>query len=470
MRTQAIIFCCLVLGSFSTFRVSAQKKRISPVLYSITEQDGLSDNGITCFFQDSRGFVWIGTRDGLNRYDGSVIRVFKNSNNNGDEQTNNHINDISEDPHHRMWMGTMNGLNMYDPALDSLYTWKMGNDQDKEASDIKSVLAGGGDYIWLGSANGVHRFDPVTKEYRTYYPNGDKTTRVSRQDNFVVAMLIDRQQRFWVGSFSGLWRFFPVDGHFERYLSGKEMGSLDELVTHLFEDHQGRLWLSVWNEGIKLFDPDTRKILHTYRNPSENTTGITEAKDNQGNYHLYCSPQLNEIDPSKETMISYLPDPRQNQQNFDVNGLYTSRDNLVWLATSAGIRIMDPARQVFHHHFLSDQDISTQGISAIRSGNKMLIGGRSDHFLVSYDSGFVSEKRLFPNFSVTESGRKIQPSLLSMVREDSSNIWLCTEKGLILYNERNGNKKWFQMEYRDNPVRSWNFINTLFIDSRGKHW
>src|SRR5215471_2007750 len=109
------IFSLLIFGMLIQSRLNAQPKGSSPVLYAITEQHGLSDNVITCFFQDQRGFMWIGTQDGLNVYDGSAIKIFRRESELPDNLADNAISDITGDEKGRVWIATANGLSAYYP-------------------------------------------------------------------------------------------------------------------------------------------------------------------------------------------------------------------------------------------------------------------------------------------------------------------------------------------------------------------
>ena len=84
---------------------------------NLTTENGLSDNRVTCFHKDKKGFMWIGTRNGLNRYDGHSFKIFRPAA--GNSISNEIINDIDEDSKGRIWVATMEGLNIYDPAANS---------------------------------------------------------------------------------------------------------------------------------------------------------------------------------------------------------------------------------------------------------------------------------------------------------------------------------------------------------------
>ena len=119
-----VYFCCVeniafIHGSsagFITCIAAPLKAQVYTKARAITVQDSLSDNRVTCFYKDKTGFVWIGTKNGLNRYDGLRIKIFLPAA--GNSISNEVINDIAEDSRGNIWVATMDGLNVYHPAVN----------------------------------------------------------------------------------------------------------------------------------------------------------------------------------------------------------------------------------------------------------------------------------------------------------------------------------------------------------------
>jgi ligand-binding sensor domain-containing protein len=458
---------------FFIIQAVAQTNNAEPIFYPITEQNGLSDDVVTCFLQDSRNFMWIGTQDGLNVYDGSAFKIYRSSNNKSrDELAHNSINTLAEDAHKHIWIGTSNGLSMYDMLSGEIHTWRIDSTEDtEEKNNIRRLTIDSNEKIWLATANGLYRFDPFTARFKTFRVGTIQKSDFNRSNNHLVDLLIDQQNRFWIATFNGLWRFFPGDGHFEQYLRSSDVSPAQGLVTKIYQDHIGQLWLGFWSGGLKRFDPDKKLIknFHPFNEKDGKISDVAELQDGKGNYHMYTAPKLNEFNPGGGT-FNFFPGSDPTNKKLNVSVLYVSKQNLLWMATDRGIRIMDPDKQVFHHYFLSSVNISGQGISLLMSGKNIYVGGWQHNFLKCYDASFQLIKNLLPDFTVTRSGKKIHPCLLSIVREDSIHLWLCTEQGLVLYNELSGSGNIFPVEPHDSSLPATDFINNLFIDSRGRHW
>ena len=466
-----LLFCLHALSRLNV--LDAQTTGTSPILYSLTEQNGLSDNIITCFYQDSKGFMWIGTEDGLNLYDGSAITVFKKSPDHPQAIADNKIFEVIEDSLHAIWIATANGLSRYEPQTGAMHNWRLGGVTNvTDFNYIKSLIPGKAGQLWLGTAAGLVLFDPVNNRFQIIPVIDQKTGMNDRANNAISKLMLDREGRFWLATYNGLWRFFPEDLHFEQYLSRHDLEPADDLVINMLEDHEGMLWVSVWNGGVKLFDPNTRSTqqFEAFKHLRDNVSGMAELRDPKGNYHLFFSPQLVEFSKQKNVLIDDLPSANESHRSMNIGSIYCSKDNLLWIATDAGVRILDPAKQVFQHHFLSAGAYSTQGIIVFQSSENLYIGGLNKNFLNLCDSNFQLQERLLPNFSLKEKGKKINPAMLHMVRENDQQIWLCTEKGLYLYSEEQRTGRIFQMDEKVNPSPTANFINRMLIDSKRVHW
>src|ERR1700759_1308235 len=107
----------ILLSAVTLFTIPVSKAQISGTRFRrISTDQGLSNSTINCIFQDSRGFMWFGTRDGLNRYDGSHVVIYRNDKKNKASISDNFINCIFEDAGHKLWIGTNYGLNRFDPV------------------------------------------------------------------------------------------------------------------------------------------------------------------------------------------------------------------------------------------------------------------------------------------------------------------------------------------------------------------
>lgn len=190
----------------------AQTKQIA--FSHLSTDAGLSQSNVTCVLQDQQGFMWFGTRDGLNRYDGYHFQVYKNQPGNPNSLSNNFITDILSDHAGHLWIATFGG--------------------------------------------GLDRFDIRTHRFRRL--EHQKNRPGSLSDNFVNKLYRDPQGRIWVCTDGGgLDLLDPVQGTFLHYLhrEGDPQSLIDDDVSSILEDHKGRIWVGTYG-GLDLLQPNSR--------------------------------------------------------------------------------------------------------------------------------------------------------------------------------------------------------------------
>eukprot|EP01136_Pigoraptor_vietnamica_P044528 Opistho-1_new@21391 len=136
----------------------------------ITNEQGLSNSTIENIYQDSRGFIWFGSRDGLNRYDGNEIVVFKNDPNDEKSISDNYITHIQEDKNKTLWVGTINGLNRFDERKNSFIRFKHEAKNPKSISDnyINGIKNDSKDRLWICTRGGLNLLEPSENTFTTF--------------------------------------------------------------------------------------------------------------------------------------------------------------------------------------------------------------------------------------------------------------------------------------------------------------
>ncbi len=144
----------------------------------LKNSDGLSQSNVLCMLQDSRGFMWFGTREGLNKYDGYRFTVYKNDPKNKNSISHNYIQDIAQSKNGDLWLATQGGgLSRYDRRKDLFVNYRNSpKDKNSVSNDLlNSVLADSKDKVWIGTVYGLDMYDPQ-KNLFTHYKH-DTTGR-----------------------------------------------------------------------------------------------------------------------------------------------------------------------------------------------------------------------------------------------------------------------------------------------------
>ncbi|HEY3475410.1 MAG TPA: two-component regulator propeller domain-containing protein, partial [Anaerolineales bacterium] len=294
-----------------------------------TIEDGLSQNAGLAIFQDSRGYLWIGSQDGLNRFDGQSFEVFKHDPDNPGSISHNSILSITEDKDGFLWIGTWGG--------------------------------------------GLNRFDHATETFVRYRSDSDVPSSLSH--DVVTSLKVDSAGVIWVGTLGGLDRYDPTSDGFVHFKNDpNDPNSLSsDAISLIFEDSKGQLWIgtganSVEGAGLNRLDPVTGKSVryqHDESDPrslsSNNIAAIYEAPDGTfwvatGGFGLQGSG-LDQFDPRTGTATNFSHDPKvaDSLSTNDLMALWGDSDGVLWIGTwSAGLDRMELSRPGHFTHYQHD--------------------------------------------------------------------------------------------------------------------
>lgn len=194
----------------------------------LTQEDGLSQNAGLAFLQDSRGFVWIGTQDGLNCYDGHAFTVYKNDPDNPTSLSHNSINALMEDRAGQIWIGTWGGgLNRFDPRTQQFTRFK--HDEAKPSSlsadNVMDVVADDGGALWVSTyGSGLNRMELAVPGQFVHYRNNPYIPESLSGDE-TWALLQDRSELLWIGTARNGLNLLPDNTN---SLAADAVGAFDE--------------------------------------------------------------------------------------------------------------------------------------------------------------------------------------------------------------------------------------------------
>jgi PAS domain S-box-containing protein len=223
----------------------------------ISNEHGLSNTTVSSIVKDSYGFVWFGTWNGLNRYDGYELKTFHYNALDTNTLSNNRINTLFLDDEGLLWIGTDEGLNSHDPKTGKFRRFRHPNQfRGGQANDqINAIIQDRAGNLWIGTQDcGLHKFNKTTGSFTSYLNTH------SARSNAVYCLLADNQNPdlIWVGTAAGLFLFEKGYHSFVR-LGGPSKDNILS-VQALSQDMEGNLYLGTWGSGLLKYNRKTRNI------------------------------------------------------------------------------------------------------------------------------------------------------------------------------------------------------------------
>ena len=401
MRLILTLYVCL---SFCTF-VAGQPASL--YFDNLTTENGLSHNKVNCIIQDSRGFVWLGTNDGLNRYDGTHFTIFKNNPGNISTISGNIITDILEDDQHILWIATADGgLTKYDYRLEPSKQFRQfknlpGDSTSIPVNIINKIVQDSAGYLWLATSGYyVLRFDKKNERFVSPVKSGTKT---------VLALTLRKPNVLWAGrQGGGLLTVNPATLTYSmdaRYNDLYTKTLPHVTVISLFTDHKNNTWFGSWDRVLYRYDERSGSEIAYANNNQDGAFQDDEilsfAESKSGLIWMGGRTRgLQIYDPATNEFRNYQHDPSRGGSIADnqVNCIFIDKAGMVWLGTNLGVSISNPLQQQFRQQFLSsskDDNITLYDFFETSSGDLWIASTKGIHIRKKGQQNFVLQPLTF---------------------------------------------------------------------------
>jgi two-component system, sensor histidine kinase and response regulator len=448
----------------------------------LTINDGLSQGTAYCVLQDRRGFLWIGSGDGLHRYDGTRVRIYRPS---AAENSlwDKWIRCLFLDSRGMLWVGTPSGLNRYNPETDDFTRFKE-NRSDETGSqepDVMSIAEDAKGGLWLATnGRGLNLFSPQTGSFRAYRNNpGDPSTLA---DNIIYAVLAGRDGMLWLATQGGLDQFDPAAHRFFHFRNdpADAAGLSRPTARTVFEDRQGRIWVGT-DEGLNVLDRKTGRFTRYQSNPnipgslSHNSVNVV-FQDRQGRILIGTLGGLSVFDESTRlfSVIRNNPaEPRSLSYDFVIS-LFEDRTGILWIGTSGrGLNKIVPDRERFTLYENKPDDPSSLVSNIIRSiaedGEGRIWIGTEDKGVDRLDrrTGEITHFTYTPGRAGGLNGNHIY----TVKFDRQGTAWIGSlDGGINRYDPKSGRFTWLRHSDRDPGSLSSNAVRVMVPDSKGRLW
>ncbi len=333
--------------------VSPARAEQPPMVFThLKTEDGLSQASVNDILQDSQGFIWLATENGLNRYDGHEVRRYYRERSNADGLASDYITALDEDQAGNIWLATEGGgLVVWNRRTDTFKSYRHDpKDKRSLASDsVYDVLVDGRGRVWAATRDkGLDRLDPATGEITHFVHDGSRRGSLSSNQN-LYALMEDRDGSIWVSTGAGLDRYLGDGNDFEHFKPPAVIGGLHKLLS-MARDSRGDVWLTSFDAGLQRLDPSTGRFTsyaHSARSPgslSDNDVR-TVFEDSDNRLWVGTASGLNLFDRRTGTFQIYRHDrtnPSGLADSF-VLSIMEDRNGLLWIGTkNAGASRWNP--------------------------------------------------------------------------------------------------------------------------------
>lgn len=479
-------------------------------------------NWVKCIYQDSFGFLWFGTEDGLNKYDGYSFTVYKHNSDLKNSLNNNNITLIYEDKNNNLWIGTQEGLNQYDRYNDEivpvntinfyiecfyeyengmqlfgvgangLYLFNPSNFKTKQVITeiyVNDIFKDANNNFWLGTFNGLLLLDTTDYSYQTFYlPTAKHETP---QHNY-GPIIQDGDGRIWIGTNNQGLYFLeypendPQKASFTRYkpdpFNSKSVSTGP--IYSLMLDHSKNLWIGMEHSGLNIinlndFDKNNCTFKYYSSNPSDNTTLSANSvhciyEDAQNtvfvgvygggiNYYNKNSQKFNKI--------NLIPNNPNSLINNHVNTVFAEKNN-IWIGSESGLSIWNKKTNKYQHY--TDE---LNHPASLRSNPvwKIFRDSRGTMWIGTWGAGlnaFNEKTKATRQFLFNENDTTSIASnnIFDITEDNEGNLWIATMGGgLSKYDYKTDKFTKYSFNKGNQPITT-NWIYDVHISQKGELW
>ena len=408
MKIKVIILTLIILIiSLNPIEVSSYTENV--MFDKISIDDGLSNEYVTDIFNDSQGYIWIGTKDGLNRFNGKDIKIYNRYNNNDNSLSSTNITAIEEDYNGNIWIGTDDGLDILLRDSDSILRFKELDNDGKILGNLKitSLLNNVHEknIMWVGTENGLMRVDIETLSIKKIYNEYKDENKL--KSSYITCLKEAKDGTIWVGTTSGV---NAIDKNTNVIKSNKDIYNNNSYINSIEEDKKGFIHISSKN-GILVYDMAT------------------------DNYQLTCSINQGEIRiyNINTNTLELIHKQEKNYYLHETNFILSDSDNNIWISTSGGlVKFSNDSENYsfFEGDIGNERALSSNYINCLYEDNNGIIwvGTEKGVNILNIKNKFVSTNKMESQY-----GSSYGDNIVSII-QNNKYLWIATKfSGIYIY-------------------------------------
>lgn len=483
---------------------------------NITSEDGLSQGTVETIIQDDQGYIWLGTNDGLCRYNGYEFKIYKHDEELENSITNNYIVDIKQDNSGNIWVGTANGLSKIDTKTDLITNYNM-NDEEKSLShyNIGDILITKSGDVLVGTSDGLNIYNEKKDEfYRIFNKDSDLSSQ------FIRSLAEDENQNIWVATNNGIDKIdIKNNKNIISFKTGHGKFDISENDIYVVRyDPKGYIWAGALKEGLNRIDINTNEVKQ-YKNDDRDEKSLPGnyvkdiLRDSSGNLWVGTDNGLAKYNEQTENFATYKNKiyDKTSLVNDEVFSIQEDESGLIWVGTYAGISMFDPNTNIEHYkkdpfdeNSISDNSIhgiyedkdgllwvgtNSKGVNVINRKNYNVkhlnktskdypisddnindVVGIDNKIFIATKNGLneVDKDLKTINIYNTEDGI-CNNNITALFADSKKNVWIGTANGISVLNT-NTNEIIDITDILTNHNIEDKYIKVIYEDSKGNYW
>lgn len=457
------IITTLAVLTFALGSVWGQNRNYN--IYNLSNDNGLPTNDFQFVYQDSYGFLWLASYDGLFRWNGYSFKKYYHNEEDAKSLNHNIVYAVFEDAERRLWVGTIEGLNLYDRASDGFIHCAIG--QNRQKIPVNAIVADSQNRLWLGTSYGLCNYDHNTG-LSEWYTN-------QSGDDVIFSMTIDHHDNIWLGTFNdGVRKFSTLRKSFAnfRHIKNDPATIASNKIKSLHIDHKNNVWIGTADQGITVLDNDGNIIKH-YTDPVRAKSAIQNPVNciyedrnhtiwvGVGRESLYYIREDNGLpQPLSET----LTDNSQNRLR-SVSSICEDSFGNIWFATTGnGLFYTNVSKNAFENYLRTTGSIkglaSTTITCIYEDAQEKIWLGTDGAGLIKFDPA----SRSFSLYT-SHSHAFTSDAINDIKGDDQGKLWISTwHGGVMQFDPRTEKLKHYVNDPANTNSLILNDAKTLLID------
>ena len=500
----------------------------------IGAEHGLSNVNFASLHQDNYGFIWIGTSNGLNLYDGYSIKVYRTEPGNSNSLIGDQVNNIYETKDSVLWISTGNGLSRYNRGSEDFTNYQADPGTLSSVRNIYDEVIEDGQWLWIASVEEIMRFDSETGQF-TFY---DEISISSTSINNRHIMCRDKSGILWIGSWQDdhcqLSKYDVENDSFIHFVPEGEgsSGNIGSPILSIISDKNDDIWMATAFDGLLKLNDKERGGFQSYRHDDDNPRSIIHNElsfvyeDKKGNIWSGGREGLSRLNDKSNNFTSFkVSGSKIFNRSTHINGITEKSDGSFWLKSHNGVFRLNPETgDMIHYNYdpddatslcdyhithimvddrdqlwfasidnavctINEYSNSFQQVKRDPGNPKSLSHNNVSRFLVdcrgylwvgTYQYGGLNKTKINDDhviaefqhyFNDPEDAHSLSNNKISALYEDQyENLWVGTRSGLCKYNPHTDNFTRYLHDPQDPTSINNDAVETIHEDSAGKLW